>query len=219
MEPQNDSPQFTVNENLHDNIVDTNNERLNNLESSFEKWKEKEFPTQFIFVNKSLNMNSGKAAAQCAHAVEELTFTILEQGSEEKQKEFKKALSANPRATIILEVANEEEMYKLNSYLESQDIWTGIYVDEMVGDKKFVPTALAVEYLDRSEAKAKLLSSMFNKFTSIQEQLTDKYQKALTEIRDLALDSYLGRVFAGGLKDDMLEIRNKVYGVMNDETK
>lgn len=49
--------------NLHDNIVDTNNERLNNLESSFEKWKEKEFPTQFIFVNKSLNMNSGKAAA------------------------------------------------------------------------------------------------------------------------------------------------------------
>lgn len=186
---------------------DTASERLDNLEKNYDKLKEQEFPTQFIFLNKSLNMSSGKAAAQCAHAVEELVFEIFTNASSDKRKEYRKYMSANPRAMIVLQVEDEEEMYKLNSYLESQQIWTGIYVDEMAGDKKFVPTAMAVEYLDRSEVRAKLLSGMFEKFTSVQELRSAHYKKTLEDIEAMALDSYMGRIF--GSKDDMIAIYHK----------
>lgn len=192
---------------LQGNILDTTGPRLDSLEEKFKQLQEKEFPTQFVFLNKSLNMNSGKAAAQAAHAVEELVYEIFTNASNEKVAEYKKYMSANPRAMIILEVADEDELYKLNSYLESQNIWTGIYVDEMAGGKKFVPTALAVEYLDRNEIRAKLLSGMFNKFTSVQEQNNEFYKKELQEIEGMALDSYFGKFF--GSKDDMLKIMKK----------
>lgn len=204
----NKSEVFVSEDNLlRGNIVDATGERLNSLESKFKALQEKEFPTQFVFLNKSLNMNAGKAAAQAAHAVEELVFEIFTNASSEKREEYKRYMSANPRAMIILQVEDEDEMYKLESYLGSQNIWTGIYVDEMAGDKKFVPTALAVEYLDRNEIRAKLLSGMFEKFSSVKEAKVDKYKKELEEIETMALDSYFGRFW--GSKTDMEKIYQK----------
>lgn len=199
---------LTIDGALTGNIMDTTGERLDSLENKFKKLEELEFPTQFVFLNKSLNMNSGKAAAQSAHAVEELVYEIFTNASDEKIRQYKKYMSANPRAMIVLEVEDEDELYKLNSYLESQDIWTGIYVDEMAGGKKFVPTALAVEYLERGSVRAKLLSGMFNKFTSKEEKKVEHYEKALFDIEGMAIDAYFSGFF-GCSRDAVLNIKNK----------
>lgn len=202
--------------NLQGNIIDTAGERLDKLESKMEELRTKELPTQFVFLNKSLNMSSGKAAAQAAHAIEELVYTIFTDASQEKIQEYKKNMSASPRSMIVLQVEDTEELYKLNSYLNSQDIWTGIYVDELANGQRFVPTALAVEYLDRNEIKAKLLSGMYEKFTSKEELKTERYEKALLDIEGMAIDAYFSG-FIGCSRDAVLNIKNKAEKVR--ETK
>lgn len=202
--------------NLQGSIIDTAGERLDKLESKMEELRTKELPTQFVFLNKSLNMSSGKAAAQAAHAIEELVYTIFTDASQEKIQEYKKNMSASPRSMIVLQVEDTEELYKLNSYLNSQDIWTGIYVDELANGQRFVPTALAVEYLDRNEIKAKLLSGMYEKFTSKEELKTERYEKALLDIEAMAIDAYFGGFFVAP-KNAVLNIKNKVEEVR--ETK
>lgn len=202
--------------NLQGSIIDTAGERLDKLESKMEELRTKELPTQFVFLNKSLNMSSGKAAAQAAHAIEELVYTIFTDASQEKIQEYKKNMSASPRSMIVLQVEDTEELYKLDSYLNSQDIWTGIYVDELANGQRFVPTALAVEYLDRNEIKAKLLSGMYEKFTSKEELKTERYEKALLDIEAMAIDAYFGGFFAAP-KNAVLNIKNKVEEVR--ETK
>ena len=202
--------------NLQGNIIDTAGERLDKLESKMKELRTKELPTQFVFLNKSLNMSSGKAAAQAAHAIEELVYTIFTDASQEKIQEYKKNMSASPRSMIVLQVEDTEELYKLNSYLNSQDIWTGIYVDELANGQRFVPTALAVEYLDRNEIKAKLLSGMYEKFTSKEELKTERYEKALLDIEGMAIDAYFSG-FIGCSRDAVLNIKNKAEKVR--ETK
>lgn len=198
--------------NLQGNIIDTAGERLDKLESKMEELRTKELPTQFVFLNKSLNMSSGKAAAQAAHAIEELVYTIFTDASQEKIQEYKKNMSASPRSMIVLQVEDTEELYKLDSYLNSQDIWTGIYVDELANGQRFVPTALAVEYLDRNEIKAKLLSGMYEKFTSKEELKTERYEKALLDIEGMAIDAYFSG-FIGCSRDAVLNIKNKAEKV------
>lgn len=150
-----------------------------------------DFPTQYIFMNASLNMNSGKAAAQAAHAVEELNYTIFKYGDVETREKHLKMMGMNPRTTIVLEVENEDELYKLNSYLESQGIRTGIYVDESVSGKHFVPTAMAVEYLERASTPARLLSGMYKLFKTTDESL----EQHLKDLLWLAENTYYEGLF------------------------
>lgn len=148
-------------------IIDTTakKEDVENIEKKFDKIREKLFevknPTQFIFVNKSLKMNPGKVAAQAAHAQEEITWEILTSGDEKKIEEYKKFLRTNPRTTIILQVSDTDELYKVNCYLESCDILTGIYVDEKGKNYLLEPTALATEYLDKTDERIQLIFKNF----------------------------------------------------------
>lgn len=136
-------------------------------------------PTMFFFVNKSLKMSSGKLAAQIAHAKEELTYEIFKYANKEKQEEYLECLEQNPRTVIVLEAENTDELYKINSYLESSEIWTGIYVDEKGSDYLLEPTVMCTEYLDKEDPKVKLIFKMF-KLYNPERDLLDEIEEAYT---------------------------------------
>lgn len=117
-------------------------------------------PTQYIFVNKSLNLSFGKAAAQIAHAQEELTHEYIE-NFRDKLDDYNELLSTNPRTTIVLGCKDAEELYKIVNYVEAIGLITGIYVDEGGDDYILEPTAMAVEYVEKDDPR---LTPLFSKF-------------------------------------------------------
>lgn len=145
-------------------------------------------PVMYVFVNKGLKMNTGKVSAQVAHAQEEL-FTELRHLGGEAWEHHLNCMSQNPRTVIILEAKDTDELYKINSYLESCDIITGIYVDEgsADGDYMLEPTAVACEYLDKCDPRTETIFKMFKLYTyEEQENLEPHLRKAATILEKLS---------------------------------
>lgn len=117
-------------------------------------------PVQYIFVNKSLNLSFGKAAAQIAHAQEALTHEYIE-NFRDKLDDYNELLSTNPRTVIVLECKDAEELYKIVGYVEAIGLITGIYVDEGGDGYILEPTAMAVEYVEKDDPR---LTPLFSKF-------------------------------------------------------
>lgn len=160
----------TTTEFVNNKIEKLNEERMKDRDAIFEsldRIEDKVFeiknPVMYVFVNKGLNMNAGKVAAQVAHAQEEL-FTELRHMGGEAWEHHLNCMAQNPRTVIVLEVQDTDELYKVNSYLESCGLVTGIYVDEgsANGDYMLEPTALACEYLDKCDSRTELIFKMFN---------------------------------------------------------
>lgn len=148
-----------------------------------EKVLETKNPVMYVFVNKGLKMNAGKVSAQVAHAQEELFVEILDNGDNELRDFQFKCMKQNPRTVIVLEAKNTEELYKINSYLESCNIFTGIYVDEgsADGDYMLEPTAIACQYLDKCDPRTETIFKMFRLYTyEEQENLEPHLRKAAT---------------------------------------
>lgn len=161
----------TTTDFVNNRIEELNEERMKDRDAIFEsldRIEDKVFeiknPVMYVFVNKGLNMNAGKVAAQVAHAQEELFVEILDNGDNELRDFQFKCMKQNPRTVIILEAKDTDELYRINSYLESCDIWTGIYVDEgsANGDYILEPTALACQYLDKCDLRTETIFKMFN---------------------------------------------------------
>lgn len=145
-------------------------------------------PVMYVFVNKGLKMNAGKVAAQVAHAQEEL-FTELRHLGGETWEHHLNCMCQNPRTVIILEAKDTDELYKINSYLESCDISTGIYVDEgsATGDYMLEPTAMACEYLDKCDPRTETIFRMFKLYTQEEsEDLEPHLRKAATTLEKLS---------------------------------
>lgn len=114
-------------------------------------------PTQYIFVNDSLDLSFGKVAAQIAHAQEELTAEYLKGDIDD----YRELLEQNPRTTIVLACEDADQMYKIASYVESVGLKTGIYVDEGGDGYILEPTAMAVEYVEKDDPR---IAPLFSKF-------------------------------------------------------
>lgn len=117
-------------------------------------------PTQYIFVNDSLELGFGKAAAQIAHAQEELTWEYLTHHKDQLD-DYREILETNPRTVIVLACPNAETMYKIANYVESINLLTGIYVDECGENYILEPTAMAIEYVEKDDPR---LTPLFSKF-------------------------------------------------------
>lgn len=141
-------------------------DKFSKLYSTLEDIKNKVFeiknPTQFIFVNKGLNMNPGKVAAQIAHAEEEFFSYMINHATKEQLNNYSQMIKKNPRTTIVLEVKDTDELYKINSYLESCDIITSIYVDEKGEDYLLEPTVMLADYVDKEDPRTKLIFENFS---------------------------------------------------------
>lgn len=160
----------TTTEFVNNKIEKLNEERMKDRDAIFEsldriedKVSEIKNPVMYAFVNKGLKMDAGKIAAQVAHAQEEL-FTELRRVGDKSWEHHLDCMTKTPRTVIILEAKDTDELYKINSYLESCGLVTGIYVDEgsASGDYILEPTALACEYLDKCDSRTELIFKMFN---------------------------------------------------------
>jgi len=158
-------------------LVDNGKERFDTIESDINRLKERienlegySNPTQYIFINKACYLNVGKAIAQASHAQEELFVDLLDNSTNEERDFFYKCMRQNPRTIIILETQDTEELYKINSYLESCGIRTGIYVDEIGENYSLEPTAMATTYVDKEDPRMKLIFSNFKLYRSNLEE-------------------------------------------------
>jgi peptidyl-tRNA hydrolase len=110
-------------------------------------------PVIYIFLNKSLQMSVGKAAAQAAHAIAMLRPT----------KEGADTWESSPHRTIIvLEARNEQHMKNIRAYLHERQVSTTRIIDE--GANEIDPhtwTALATCILDKDAEYVQKTMSTF----------------------------------------------------------
>lgn len=142
------------------------------VKTLIEKQNEMKNPTMYFFVNKSLNMNPGKVAAQIAHAQEELMWDVLTCDKNAIEK-YKKLMNQNPRTVIVLDAKDSEELYKISSYLSSCEIRSGIYVDEKGEDYLLEPTVLATDYVDKEDPRTKIIFDNFPLYRSYLNHLVE----------------------------------------------
>ncbi len=164
---------ITFTANPVDVCISKNDEKYQEISDKLDKLTEVKNPVMYVFVNKGLNMNAGKVAAQVAHAQEELFTDILDNADNELRDFQYKCMRQNPRTVIILEAKDTDELYKINSYLESCDIYTGIYTDEGSADGEYMlePTAIACQYLDKCDPRTETIFKMFKLY--VQEEPKD----------------------------------------------
>lgn len=116
----------------------------------------REKPVIYIFLNKSLGMSVGKAAAQAAHAA---VFATAE-SDESKQQLWR----VNPHKTIIvLEARDENHIRNITTYLAQRGFTANTIVDEGVNEiDPHTITALSSNIVDKDDPHVAETFSTFN---------------------------------------------------------
>lgn len=113
-------------------------------------------PVVYIFLNKSLHMSIGKAAAQAAHAA------ILVSGSIDQ---WEKSMH---RTIIILEARDERHIRAIEEYLDERGFNTHKVIDEGVNEiDPHTVTALSTEVLEKNEEDVVKAFSSFKLYKEI----------------------------------------------------
>lgn len=118
-------------------------------------------PVIYIFLNKSLGMSVGKAAAQSAHAA---VFAAAE--SDESQQ---KLWRVSPHKTIIvLEARDEQHLRNIQVYLQQRGFISNTIVDEGVNEiDPHTITALSSAILDKNQENVSLTFSTFSLYKDL----------------------------------------------------
>lgn len=121
----------------------------------------RENPVIYIFLNKSLGMSVGKAAAQAAHAA---VFAAAD-SDESKQQLWR----VSPHKTIIvLEARDEDHLRNIEKYLRQRDFVANMIVDEGVNEiDPHTITALSSEILDKNDERVSLTFSSFSLYKDL----------------------------------------------------
>lgn len=150
-------------------------------------------PCIYVLLNTELKMDAGKAMAQACHAVAGMMssfspfdkqnfFEIIKGEYDEKNDKTLYFHQYDPRTMIILDGKNADLMTRFQDYLNSDNIKlrSYIYTDEGSGFQK---TAMAVEPVDKEDARSKLIFNYFSlyeyKDTRIEE--LEKYMELYSD--------------------------------------
>lgn len=115
-------------------------------------------PIIYIFINKSLNMTSGKIAAQAAHAA---VMTLID--APDWEKIFWENSPA--RTIIILEARDSEHLTNIDKYLAQRSVRTSLIIDEGINEiDSHTPTALGTQILDKDNENVPAIFSSFRKY-------------------------------------------------------
>lgn len=105
-------------------------------------------PVLYVILNGSLNMSSGKAAAQAVHAAMMLP--------EACRSEFSRENRPYKRTVIVLEAENSAQIDHMAKYLDSTGLYYETYIDEGANEvPAFSLTALAVETIDEDDSETR----------------------------------------------------------------
>lgn len=121
-------------------------------------------PTLYIFINKSLNMSTGKVASQAAHAA---AYSMAQNHQEDNDL----WLLNIEKSVIILEARDENHIRNIKDYLRQRGVNSEYIIDE--GANEVQPqtiTALAVTYMDKNEASKQLMGKF-----KLYESWNDEY--------------------------------------------
>lgn len=124
-------------------------------------------PVIYVFLNKSLGMSVGKAAAQTAHAV---AMSLIELNSDV----YKAKWIASPHRTVIVLAARDQQhMDNIRAYLQERDIPLSYIIDEGMNEiDPHTPTAMATRILNKDKDEVVAAMSTFELYRDdIQVQL------------------------------------------------
>lgn len=114
-------------------------------------------PVIYVFLNKSLGMTVGKAAAQTAHAVTRSMILIND------EKHRAKWLQSPHQTVIVLEARDENHMRNIRDYLDERGVPVAEVIDEGVNEiDPHTWTAMATPILNKDAEKTYKALSTFN---------------------------------------------------------
>lgn len=112
-------------------------------------------PTLYVFLNKSLNMSSGKAAAQVAHA-------SLQIASITEENTLRIWYNGDKRTVLVMEARDDLHIRNISDYLNERGYKTSIVIDEGINEiPPYSITAMSVEIVDREKDSVQNLFCMF----------------------------------------------------------
>jgi peptidyl-tRNA hydrolase len=145
-------------------------------------------PARYIFLNQGLSMSAGKCAAQAAHAEmlamasyndyshHQIDWEPAERPWFERQLSlFTKWFGDGHYAKYVCAAADSLQMYTIKEYLEWRGYKTYLVIDEgHTEGTYFVPTAMAVELIDKDDERD---ASIFGEFKLYKDRQKPAPQK------------------------------------------
>lgn len=137
-------------------------------------------PARYIFLNKGLGMSPGKCAAQAAHA-EMLAMNDLHNTkynhpaawTARQEALWDKWFGDGHYVKYVMEAADSQAMLTTERYLIERGFETYLVIDEgRTEDTFMVPTAFAVELVDKDDQR---ISSIFSTFRLYKEKAPTVY--------------------------------------------
>lgn len=120
-----------------------------------------ENPIIYIFLNKSLGMSVGKAAAQAAHAA------VFSTSSSDESKQGLWRVSPH-KTIIVLEARDEGHIRNISTYLKQRGFNANMIVDEGVNEiDPHTITALSSDILDKNDERVSLTFSTFSLYKDL----------------------------------------------------
>lgn len=139
-------------------------------------------PARYIFLNQGLGMSSGKCAAQAAHAetlaVQDLLDGIAKNETTWADAQFKlwdQWFGHGHYAKYVMKATDSTQMFTLKHYLEERGFRCYLVVDEgHTEDTYFVPTAMAVELVDKDDERTASIFGEFRRYKDKPEPQKEK---------------------------------------------
>lgn len=107
-------------------------------------------PAMYIFLNRGLNMSTGKAAAQAAHAAVEAYVLSKERNDMAGAGLFTAWRSGGHYTKLVMEARDETHLLVIQKYIEARGFRTALIIDE---GRTEIPahtaTALGVQIVDK----------------------------------------------------------------------
>lgn len=169
-------------------------------------------PARYIFLNKGLGMSPGKCAAQAAHSetlamMDFFSAWQIDPPSEGLQTDielyswfvgqktlFDKWYGDGHYVKYVMEASESMQMYTIDLYLKERGFKTYFVIDEGRTEGTYlVPTALAVELVDKEDQR---VSSIFSTFRLYKDD-TGPRKPSQSEGDDLGFMTFLRRMRGG----------------------
>ena len=135
-------------------------------------------PARYLFLNQGLEMSSGKCAAQAAHAETVAMSTLAALNNrvaeldpikrtwlEQQGLLYEKWFGDGHYAKYVMRASDSTQMHTIERYLNDRGFQTYMVIDEgHTEGTYFVPTALAVELVDKEDERTASIFGEFRKY-------------------------------------------------------
>jgi len=134
-------------------------------------------PVIYVFLNKSLEMSTGKAASQAAHAAAQ---SIANNDNMGDNIEWATAIH---KTVIVLQARDEAHLRNIQDYLAQRTIKSQLVIDEGVNEiPSHTITALVTPIMEKNEDADKLMST----FALYNDRVDPRLEDMIGFIRNLS---------------------------------